>query len=202
MRPTPLAAQQTLDSIALRQSNLPLNEVQYWSGAPIERLAWVAAILRRLDQRGWPNKSDIGWNDYDVEIYGSRWSSLQLATVAEEHPPAVRAIRCRLRALWSLQAKVAFWSLCGFELVLLGFAGPGLRWLWLLLLTLPLLAWLLQREKRNLQSMIVVFLDELAKELNLTKVQAQDDGRQKPASVETEPERAGPFAKVPDNSMT
>src|SRR6266478_3160037 len=31
LRPTPLAAQQTLDSIALRQSKLPLNEVQYWS---------------------------------------------------------------------------------------------------------------------------------------------------------------------------
>ena len=207
LRPTPLAAQQTLDSIALRQSKLPLNEVQYWSGAPIERLAWVVAILRRLDERGWPNKSDIGWNDYDVEIFGSRWSILQLATVAEEHPPAIRAIRCRLRAHWSLQAKVAFWSLCGFELVLLGFAGPGLRWLWLLLLTLPLLAWLLQREKRNLQSMIVVFLDELAKDLNLAKVQTQDDGRQKPAPVETAPPHAarggaGPFAKAPDNSMT
>ena len=34
-------------------------------------------------------------------------------------------------------------------------------WLWLLLLTLPLFAWFLQREKRDLQSMIAVFLDDL-----------------------------------------
>jgi hypothetical protein len=45
--------------------------------------------------------------------------------------------------------------------------------LWLLLLTLPLFAWFLRREQRNLQSMIAVFLDELAKEWHLTKVQPE-----------------------------
>ena len=93
-------------------------------------LALVADILRRLDQQGWPNKSDIGWSDYDVEVYDTRWSQLQLTTVAEEHPKGRQLIRCRLRARWALRAKVAFWSLCGFELLVCGLVGPRLPWLW------------------------------------------------------------------------
>jgi hypothetical protein len=173
LRPTPLAAQQTLDSIALRDSKQPLREVQYWAEQRLDRLALVAAILRRLDQQGWPNKSDIGWSDYDVEVYDTRWGRVQLTTVAEEHPKGKQLIRCRLRARWALRARVAFWSLCGFDLLVCGFVGSRPPWLWLLLLTLPLFAWFLRREQRNLQSMIVVFLDELAKEWLLTKVQPQ-----------------------------
>ena len=141
----------------------------------MERLDFVADILRRLDRQGWPNKTDIGWSDYDVEIYGNRWSNLQLTTVAEEHPPGKQLIRCRLRARWSLPATLAFWSLCGFELLVLGFAGSWLRWwLWLLLLIpVPAFFWFLRHEQRNLQSMISVFLDEVAKEWKMIKVRPQ-----------------------------
>ena len=174
LRPTPLAAQQTLDSIALHDSKQPLREVKYWAEQRLDRLALVADILRRLDQQGWPNKSDIGWSDYDVEVSDTRWSKLQLTTVAEEHPKDKQLVRCRLRARWALRARVAFWSLCGFELLICGLAGARLPELWLLLLTLPLFAWFLRRQQRDLQSMIAVFLDDLAKEWHLTKVQPQN----------------------------
>jgi glycosyltransferase involved in cell wall biosynthesis len=179
---TPLAARRTLDSIALRDSRQPLREVQYWAEQRLDRLALVADMLRRLDQQGWPNKSDIGWSDYDVEVYDTRWSKLQLTTVAEEHPQSKQLIRCRLRARWALRARVDFWSLCGFDLLICGFVGPRLPWLWLLLLTLPLFAWFLRREQRNLQSMIAVFLDELAKEWRLIKVQPQSARQSAPES--------------------
>ena len=172
-RPTPLAAQHTLDSIALRDSKQSLRVVQFWAEQRLDRLALVADILRRLDQQGWPNKSDVGWSDYDVEVYDARWSKLQLTTVAEEHPQGKQLIRCRLRSRWEMRARVAFWSLCGLELLICGFLGPRLRWLWLLLLTLPLFVWFLHRQQRNLQSMIAVFLDDLAKEWRLTKVQPE-----------------------------
>jgi len=168
-RPVPLAAQQTLDSVALRESRHSLSDVAYWSGEPIHRLAWVADVSRRLDQQGWPNKSDIGWCDYDVEIYGSRWSTVQLTTVEEAHSPGVRLIRCRLRARWSLAAKTAFWSLAGLCVLALGFAASRFHWIWLVLLALPLFAWLLYREQRTLQSLLVVFLDEIAKDWNLRR---------------------------------
>jgi hypothetical protein len=180
-RPTPLAARQTLDSIALRDSRQSLRVVQYWAERRLDRLALVADILRRLDQQGWPNKSDIGWSDYDVEVYDTRWSKLQLTTVAEEHPRSKQLIRCRLRARWALRARAAFWTLCGFELLICGFVGPRLPWLWLLLLTLPLFAWFLRRQQRNLQSVIAVFLDDLAKEWHLTKVRPESARQPAPA---------------------
>ncbi|HSU55658.1 MAG TPA: glycosyltransferase, partial [Candidatus Dormibacteraeota bacterium] len=197
LRPTPLAAQQTLDSLALRHGKQALNEVSYYTETFVDRLAFASAMIRRLDQQGWPNKSDIGWSEYDVEIYGNRWSNVQITTVSEYYQKGKQLLRCRLRARWSLQATAAFWSLCGFELVVLGFVGTLLPWLWLLLLTLPLFIWFLRREQRSLQSMLVVFLDELAKEWKLLKVNPQP--AQSPAAkgegVAVDPK--SPFAGAP-----
>ena len=184
-RPAPLATQESLDSLALLHSRQSLAEVEYWAEERVNRLRMVEELLRRLDEQGWPNRADIGWSEYDVEIYGSRWSNLQLTTVAEDHPPGKQMIRCRLRARWSLPARIAFWALCGLELLLLRFVGTGLRWwLWLLsLASLPLLVWWLRHEQRRLQSMITVFLDGLAKEWKLTNVsrEAQTESRTAPS---------------------
>jgi len=171
--PTPVAAQQTLDSIAVRESKRSLKEASYWTDRPIDRLAFVGDLLRRLDHQGWPNKPDIGWSDYDVEIYGSRWSTLLLVTVAEDHGGGRQVVRCRLRPRWSFQARVAFWALAGFELLLLGFLAPRWHWLWFLLITLPLFAWFLRHDQRALQSMIIVFLDQLASDWKMIAVQGR-----------------------------
>jgi len=157
----------------------------------------VTAMLRRLDQQGWPNKSDIGWSEYDVEVYGSRWCNLQITSVSEEHAIGKQMLRCRLRAKWSLQAKVVFWALAGFELLVLGFVRTKIPWLWLLLLTLPLLALFLRREQRNLQSLLVVFLDDLAKVWHLTKVAPHTPSRQLPADKAPSPDPRSPFTETP-----
>src|SRR6185503_18355157 len=47
-RPLKLAAQDSLDSLALFHSKKSLNEVQYWSNQRIDRLEYVAAIVREL----------------------------------------------------------------------------------------------------------------------------------------------------------
>jgi hypothetical protein len=194
--PTPLAGQQTLDSEALRNSGASLKEADFWSTKPINRFEFVADILRLLEQQGWPHKADIGWSEFDVELYGSRWSNLQLTTVTEDQAPAKHLLRCRLCPRWSLAAKVAFWSLAGLELLALGFAGHRYPWLWLLLLTLPLLAWFLRREQRTLQSMLVVFLNNLARKWALT--------RQPPAQVNitTAQSTRSPNGKPPNASLT
>jgi len=153
-------------------------------------------MLRRLDHQGWPNKSDVGWSEYDVEVYGSRWCNLQITTVSEEHAIGKQMLRCRLRAKWSLQAKVVFWALCGFELLVLGFARTKIPWLWLLLLTLPLLALFLRYEQRKLQSMLVVFLDELAKEWHLTKVFSDKSSRERTESKASSSDPRSPFAET------
>lgn len=172
---TPSSAKQNLDSVALRHGSHDLNEAHYWAGHFVNRIEFLDAILKRLDQQGWPNKSDIGWSEYDVEIFGSRWSYLQLTTVAEEYPRNRRMLHCRLRTRWSLLATISFWAALGFELLVIGFVGRWVPWLWLLLLTMPLLAWFLAGEKRKLQSMITVLLDELAKEWNLAKFSGEQE---------------------------
>jgi O-antigen biosynthesis protein len=196
---TPLAAQQTIDSLALRHSKMPLRQVDYWADPAIDRFAFVAAILRRLETQNWPHKADSGWSDYDVEIYGTRWSNLQLTTVAEEHPNRRQLIRCRVEPRWSLQAQVLFWGLCGLELLVLGFFAARFSWLWLLLLTLPALGWLLYCEQRSMQSMIPVLLDELAREWKLQKIVPAAQNPPPPAAASSPPN--SPFAKkgTPDH---
>jgi len=109
---------------------------------------------------------------------------VQLTTVSEDHPRGRQLIRCRLRARWSLQATVAFWSVLGLDLLVIGFFFSWLNGLGLLLLTLPVFAYFLSRQKRNLQSLLIVFLDELAKEWRLLKFR---ETTQEIPRVETRP---------------
>jgi hypothetical protein len=97
---------------------------------------------------------------------------VQLITAAEDHPRGRQLIRCRLRATWSLQSKVVFWSLLGIEAIVVGSFGGWLKWIGMVLLTLPLFAYFQHCQKRKLQSLLVAFLDELTKGLKLIKVSA------------------------------
>ncbi len=173
--PLKMASQESLDSLAFFHSGKPLDEVRYWSSERMDRVDYVAAMIRELQARGWPNKSDVGWSDYDLEIIGSRWSRLLLVTVAEDYPEKRQLVRCRLRAAWSFQAKVVFWALLALELVFIGMTGFQRVWPWLILLTLPLFWWFVGREGRKLQSVVTVFLDQLAKARGLVKIDADTD---------------------------
>lgn len=169
-QPLKMASQESLDSLALFHGKQSLKEVQYWASRRMDRLQYVATILRQLQERGWPNKSDVGWSNYDVEITGSRWSRLLLTTVVEDHPQERQLIRCRLQAVWSFHAKVIFCLLVGLELVFIGVIGFELIWPLLILLSLPVFVWFVRRERRKLQSVVTIFLDQVGKELGLTKI--------------------------------
>jgi hypothetical protein len=166
----PAGAGESLDSVALRNSAEPLREARYWSSQPINRLALVGHIIRRLEAQGWPCRPDIGWSDYDVEIFGGRWSNLQLITAGEELAPGQHLFCCRMRSGWSLPAKLGFWGLLGFELLLLGILRSWLPWLCLVSVTLPVFFWFLRREERKLRSILTVFLDKFAEDQQLTRV--------------------------------
>ena len=170
LRPLPLDSQDSLDAIALRGGKQSLREVEYWTEKRIERLDFVAAILRRLAEKNWPHHTDVGWSEFDVEIFGSRWSHLQLTTVAEDHPQNRQLIRCRLRSVASPAARMAFAALLGCEVLFIGVFASLRPWSWLILLSLPIFVWLLLRDQKKLQSIVAVFLDELAKERGLVKI--------------------------------
>jgi hypothetical protein len=136
----------------------------------MDRLDFVRRMLERLDREGWETKPDTGWSDFDVEILGSRWSHLQLATVAEPHAGGKQMVRCRLRAGWSLFAKVALCSMLGFELVVIGFAWHALWQIWFLVLTVPAFAWYVHHNRRDLQRLISVVLDDIAQKNGMIKL--------------------------------
>lgn len=150
-----------LEAVARRQHGERLDEASYWSQHPLDRAAFVRSVLAALEERGWPHRPDLGWNEFDVEIYGDRWARVQLTTALEAHPRRRRLLRCRLRARWSLAAQGLFWGATVLELALLAMGG---RWLLLLpLLTLPAFGYFLHQRGRDLQSRALVLLDELAK---------------------------------------
>lgn len=163
----PLSTYENLDTLSLKGRALRFNEVQYRAAGGLSRLAFVAALMERLEKHGWSFKADTGWGDFDVEIYGGRWCKLQLATVAEG--PGDHTIRCRLRTRWTLPARVGFWTLVGLELLVIGLGSAQFRWLWLLLLSVPALLGWLAKQQRDLRRILAVFLDQLAEQLKLKK---------------------------------
>lgn len=171
LRPNPQADYQSLESIGLKDKGARIEHVEYWAESWMDRLDFLRSILARLEEQGWQFKTDTGWSEFDVEIFGNRWTNLQLTTVAEPHAGNKQMFRCRLRTSWSLPGKVVFWSALGFELLIIGFVGTTLQWLWLLLLVQPLFIWFFKREQRELQRIIAVLLDEVAKRRGLLKTQ-------------------------------
>ena len=182
--PTPPKALETFESLALQDRPEALDQAQYWSNTQMDRLDFVRRVIQRMAQEGWEIKEDAGWSDFDVEVFGSRWSHLQLATVAEPHAGGKQLVRCRLRATWSLAAKVALFSILGFELVVIGFVWHALWQIWFLLLTVPAFAWYVNRDRRALQALISVLLDDIARNNGMIKL---DRATQKPAAPQTPP---------------
>ena len=171
MRPTPQAVYESLESIELKDQGRRVDCVEYWAEHWMNRLNFIRGIVERLAEQGWQYKTDAGWSEFDVEIYGNRWSHLQLTTVAERHSGGEQLFRCGLRTSWSLPGKVVFWAALGIELLMIGFVGNAFPWLWVLLLVQPGLAWFFRRKQRDLQRIIAVLLDGVAKRRGMLKME-------------------------------
>jgi hypothetical protein len=139
----------------------------------VDRLEFVTDMIRRLDDRQWPNKSDLGWSDFDVEVYGSRWCSVRITTAAEPHSEGRSMLRCKLKPSWSLPSHLLFWSLLAIELLFIGAIEPWRPWSWALLLTAAPTIWFLKRQQRALQSRGAAFLDSIARERGYVKLATQ-----------------------------
>ena len=147
-----------------------LDRVCYWAEAGADRYVFLSRVLAKLGQEVWQIKPDTGWNDHDVEIFGSRWSRLRLVTVSEELEQGRKMFRCRLQTDWSLRAKLGFWLLLGGELLIIGLLAGVEPWLWMLLLTLPVFGWYLEHEKRTLQLLIAQLLDDVAAQEKMVRL--------------------------------
>jgi O-antigen biosynthesis protein len=187
LRRPSLAGYENLDSLSVERKKKGFDQVWYWNSAGTGRIPFLARVLEQLDHKGWQNKSDSGWNNYDIEIYGSRWTFLQLTTATEELGEGKEVIRCRSKTKWTFLAHTIFWGLLGVQLVLTGFLESLFPWLGLMFLTLPAFIWWVAKDQRNLKRLIAVFLDEVADEMNWTKLnteRAEGNAKRAPALPE------------------
>jgi GT2 family glycosyltransferase len=147
------------------------NLLEYWNERNLDRTQFLMFLIERLDAQGWQNKVDTGWAQYDVQIHGSSLSLVQVLTAGEVLGHGKQLLRVRLTPRGTLVAKTLLWSMLGAELAVIGFLGRGAWWPYLLLLTIPLFVCYLAKDQRDLQRMLAVFLDELASELKLKKIE-------------------------------
>ncbi len=169
LRRKPLAADESLESLSRQQHHQHPRELRYWAPPEFPRQRFLAQVIEQLDRQGWPTRPDTGWNNFDLEVHGNRWSRLQLTTVGEYTTDGRQRIRCRLTPAWTFPARVAFWSILGATLLIIGLVERRYPWLWSLLLVLPLLMWRVRRQQEALQRLIGVFLDEVAEGLRLRR---------------------------------
>ena len=194
--PTPKAAYKSLDLIDKKDKGESFEFVEYWADQRVDRMHFIQSILASLERQGWQFKTDSGWSEFDIEVFGSRWSHLQLTTVAEEHGRERQLFRCRLRTTWSLPAKVFFGAAVAFELLVIGFVRSEVPWLWLILLSLPIFAWFMEQEQRDLQRVISLLLDDVGKKCQLTNLKRKEAPSQPFAKKDEPAEKLGETTPV------
>jgi hypothetical protein len=150
------------------------DEFFYWSQQGITRVEFIAKLVAALEHEKWPHKPDTGWNDYDLEVFGNRWSRVQVTGATEELGGNNRIFRWRICGYWSLAAKLAFWGLFGFETLVVGVISREQPWLWMLLLTIPLFGLFLEMTKRNLQHLVSALLDKVATQQSMKRLESRE----------------------------
>ncbi|MGZ4963945.1 MAG: glycosyltransferase [Limisphaerales bacterium] len=168
--PTPQSAMRGLSSRDMKDQPDEFRNVNFWGDVTVDRLDFVRRIIARLEEQGWQLKVDAGWSNFDLEILGSRWAHLQLTTVSEPQGDGKQLLRSRLLTAWSLFAKVILGAITAFDLLVIGFVGTEIWWLWSLLLTIPAFAWFVRNEQRDLRKLIAVIINDVARQNGLTKV--------------------------------
>ena len=173
----PLDRFETLKSTHLKYDGQEFDEINFWDDRKLDRGEFLGTVLHEMEKQGWQHRVDGGWGDFDVEILGTRWSRLQLTTAAEFHQGGKQMLRCRLVPAWTFLARVVFSLLLAVNLSILGLAGRSYPWLNLIWFTLPLFAWCLHREQRNLQRLVGLFLEQTAAGLRLVRVPAVKESK-------------------------
>lgn len=167
---TPLAGRETLDSLSRKQARVAPTELWFLSPSDGGRDTFLRAALDRLALENWPHRPDTGWGDWDVEVYGSRWSKVRLLTVTEHTDDSVLRLRCRLRTQATLPARLGFGILLGLALLAVAMWREP-RWLtWIPLAAPVLAAWAFARDQRSLRRVLAAWIEDLAAQLGFTGI--------------------------------
>ncbi len=184
-RPKTLSELESLDSLSLKRQRTVLDEASYWADSKLDRYGFIQCVLERLAVMDWPVKTDSGWQGFDLEVLGNRWSRLQVLTVAEAHASHRWLLRCRLRSCWTFTAKLCFFGTLAALVLFISLWGKAAWWKWSLLLSLVGLAGWFHQQNRSLKRIVAAGMDEVAKRMNMVKLSPQSETGgcpQKPAN--------------------
>jgi GT2 family glycosyltransferase len=162
------------DSDALQVASLPEQEVVgYWSSGAVDRLRLLSTLMAQLERERWQFRSDLGWSDHDLEVLEARWSRLRFTTTTEQLEEGRLNLRCRIQTSWSLRARVCFGLLMAAELALTLTLAPRQPWVWMVLLSLPILTWFFEYDQSQLRKAFRSLLQDVSAELGLARCRKQ-----------------------------
>jgi hypothetical protein len=109
---TPPAASATVRALAAQYKGLgSMHTLNYWNEKSVERFTFLEVLLELLDRDRWQSRADSGWDEFDVTIYGDRFTKVEVKTVSENHGGEKRLLRARLESGWSLLGKISFFAI-------------------------------------------------------------------------------------------
>lgn len=144
-----------------------LIQATYWTKGNADRLQFLQAIQTNLERCACAIEPDTGWENHDFEIGGNSWSRLRLTTVTEELEQGRKNFRCRLEMFWPLWTKILFAVVMVVELLVVFLWAGQMPWLWMLPVTLPLLAWFINEQGRDFRSAIITLMNDAARQHEL-----------------------------------
>jgi hypothetical protein len=143
---------------------------EFWNEQGHGREKLLAETTYLLEDEGWNYSLDTGWNDWDVQVYGSFWWIVRLRTVTEYHGGP----KCLTRAELKLRAGGAIILTSCLLLLLLAwqqFVGAGATW-WALSATGAYVLFLAARGRR-LKRRLADLLNAAAQRAGLSRVTSE-----------------------------
>ncbi len=121
----------TLKSAKRKRREMPFDPsmpgvLRYWSKSH-ERLHLLEAIAKEAAGQGWRIRTDSGWHNWDMEIYGSRYVKVRLSSATEIHGGGAMLTRLRVQPMMSKFCQVLTVSMCMLSGLLLWHLWPYSR---------------------------------------------------------------------------
>jgi GT2 family glycosyltransferase len=159
--------------------------LRYWNTYH-DRVVLLQKIKEEVAGAGWRMRLDSGWNEWDMEIYGSRYVKVRVTTMSEHHDGRGMLTRVRVELLPS-----TFGSVLTFASLLL--TGLLFMYLWPFsrpALLIPLLLWTMYLVNKSVvASPVLSLIDEAAEKAGFDPVPVAKPVKaieQKPAPVEND----------------
>jgi len=161
----------------------------YWSKW-YDRLTLLDRVANEVKKAAWRMRVDSGWGNWDMEIYGSRYVKIRIATATEHHHNVGMLTRVRVELHMSKFCLVLFVGSCMLAALLLLYLWPFSR----TAVLIPLTWWAMYLvNKWSVSRPIFGLVDEVAERAGFYPVYPKTPADAQP--VESRPVEARPEPK-------